>query len=207
MEQNRYNKLKTAFDEQTPQMPDNFTDSVMGRIDRKSRRRPTGWMVAAAAAIAAMVVTGAALLQINGEQEAGAGVVAQATAVQPADAKPRPTTVDAKPRPMTTNEKPKPMTTDAKQRPMTADTKQRPMTADAKPRPMTAETKMTPIDSLTDIIARIESGLQQVRDSCYLANVEKLIRADDQLQKLVNNLILDGILTDSTTRVATIDNP
>ena len=180
MEQNRYNKLKTAFDKQTPQMPDDFTDKVMGRIDRKRRRRPTGWMVAAAAAIAAMVVTGAALLQINGEQEASVGVVAQATAVQPADAKPRPMTTDAKPKPMTT---------------------------DAKPRPMTTDAKMTPIDSLTDIIARIESGLQQVRDSCYLANVEKLIRADDQLQKLVNNLILDGILTDSTTRVATIDNP
>ena len=189
MEQNRYNKLKTAFDKQTPQMPDDFTDKVMGRIDRKRRRRPTGWMVAAAAAIAAMVVTGAALLQINGEQEASVGVVAQATAVQPADAKPRPMTTDAKPKPMTTDAKPKPMTTDA------------------KPRPMTTDAKMTPIDSLTDIIARIESGLQQVRDSCYLANVEKLIRADDQLQKLVNNLILDGILTDSTTRVATIDNP
>ena len=198
MEQNRYNKLKTAFDEQTPQMPDNFTDSVMGRIDRKSRRRPTGWMVAAAAAIAAMVVTGAALLQINGEQEAGVGVVAQATAVQPADAKPKPMTADTKQRPMMA---------DAKPRPMTTDTKPRPMTTDAKPRPMTTDAKMTPIDSLTDIIARIESGLQQVRDSCYLANVEKLIRADDQLQKLVNNLILDGILTDSTTRVATIDNP
>ena len=198
MEQNRYNKLKTAFDEQTPQMPDNFTDSVMSRIDRKSRRRPTGWMVAAAAAIAALVVTGALFLQNDGEQEAGAGVVAQVTAVQPADAKPRPTTVDAKQRPMTADAKPRPMTTDAKPRPMTAD---------AKPRPMTTDAKMTPIDSLTDIIARIESGLQQVRDSCYLANVEKLIRADDQLQKLVNNLILDGILTDSTTRVATIDNP
>ena len=198
MEQNRYNKLKTAFEEQTPQMPDNFTDSVMGRIDRKSRRRPTGWMVAAAAAIAAMVVTGAALLQINGEQEAGVGVVAQATAVQPADAKPKPMTADTKQRPMMA---------DAKPRPMTTDTKPRPMTTDAKPRPMTTDAKMTPIDSLTDIIARIESGLQQVRDSCYLANVEKLIRADDQLQKLVNNLILDGILTDSTTRVATIDNP
>lgn len=198
MEQNRYNKLKTAFDKQTPQMPDDFTDKVMGRIDRKSRRRPTGWMVAAAAAIAAMVVTGAALLQINGEQEASVGVVAQATAVQPADAKPKP---------MTTDEKPKPMTTDAKPRPTTTDAKPKPMTTDAKPKPMTAGAKMTPIDSLTDIIARIESGLQQVRDSCYLANVEKLIRADDQLQKLVNNLILDGILTDSTTRVATIDNP
>lgn len=198
MEQNRYNKLKTAFEEQTPQMPDNFTDSVMGRIDRKNRRRPTGWMVAAAAAIAALVVTGALFLQNDGEQEAGAGVVAQATAVQPADAKPRPTTTDAKP---------KPMTADTKQRPMTADAKQRPMTTDEKPKPTTADAKMTPIDSLTDIIARIESGLQQVRDSCYLANVEKLIRADDQLQKLVNNLILDGILTDSTTRVATIDNP
>lgn len=77
------------------QVSDREADEVMGRIDQKSRRRPTGWMVAAAAAIAAMVVTGAALLQINGEQEASVGEVAQATAVQPANAKPRPMTTDA----------------------------------------------------------------------------------------------------------------
>lgn len=66
---------------------------------------------------------------------------------------------------------------------------------------------MTPIDSLADIVARLEVEMQGISDSCYLANVEKLIKADDQLQKLVNNLILDGILTDTITRVAIIDNP
>lgn len=61
---------------------------------------------------------------------------------------------------------------------------------------------MTPIDSLTDIIAHIESSMQGVRDSCYMANVEKLIRVDDRLQRLVNDLILEGMMNMPTAQVA-----
>lgn len=61
---------------------------------------------------------------------------------------------------------------------------------------------MTPIDSLADIVEHIELAMQGVRDSCYLANVEKLIRTDDRLQRLVNQLILDGILADTTMSTA-----
>lgn len=61
---------------------------------------------------------------------------------------------------------------------------------------------MTPIDSLTDIIAHIESSMQGVRDSCYMANVEKLIRVDDRLQRLVNDLILEGMMNTPTAQVA-----
>lgn len=61
---------------------------------------------------------------------------------------------------------------------------------------------MTPIDSLTDIVARIEQAMQGVRDSCYIANVEKLMRTDDRLQRLVNQLVLEGIMADTTTNTA-----
>ena len=64
---------------------------------------------------------------------------------------------------------------------------------------------MTPIDSLTDIIAHIESSMQGVRDSCYIANVEKLIRVDDRLQRLVNELILEGMMSEQTVSVVQID--
>ena len=66
--------------------------------------------------------------------------------------------------------------------------------------------RMTPIDSLTDIIAHIESSMQGVRDSCYIANVEKLIRVDDRLQRLVNELILEGMVSEPTTSTAFIDS-
>ena len=64
---------------------------------------------------------------------------------------------------------------------------------------------MTPIDSLTDIIAHIESSMQGVRDSCYIANVEKLIRVDDRLQRLVNELILEDMMSEQTVSVVQID--
>ena len=64
--------------------------------------------------------------------------------------------------------------------------------------------RLTPIDSLTDIGARIEAGLQGISDSCYQANVEKLIRADARLQHLVNRLVLEGIMADTTLQTAAI---
>jgi len=64
--------------------------------------------------------------------------------------------------------------------------------------------RLTPIDSLTDIVARIEAGLQGISDSCYQANVEKLIRADVRLQHLVNRLVLEGIMADTTLQTAAI---
>lgn len=64
--------------------------------------------------------------------------------------------------------------------------------------------RLTPIDSLTDIVTRIESGLQGISDSCYQANVEKLIRADARLQHLVNRLVLEGIMADTTLQTAAI---
>ena len=72
------------------------------------------------------------------------------------------------------------------------------------PRP--AVRPMTPIDSLADIVAHIESVMQDVRDSCYTANVKKLIRTDERLQRLVNRLILESIVTDTTIRTAQIDS-
>ena len=83
-------------------------------------------------------------------------------------------------------------------------TETKPTTVKAKQaKPVTvSHATMTPIDSLTDIIAHIESSMQGVRDSCYIANVEKLIRVDDRLQRLVNDLILEGMMNTPTAQVA-----
>lgn len=56
----------------------------------------------------------------------------------------------------------------------------------------------TPVDSLADLVARIEEELNRIGDSCYEANVEKLIRSDERLQRMVNRLILNGILREET---------
>lgn len=56
-------------------------------------------------------------------------------------------------------------------------------------------------DSLNYYISKVEQSLADIRDSCYQVNVERLIRADAHLQRLVNQLILDGMLAD-TVRIA-----
>ena len=71
--------------------------------------------------------------------------------------------------------------------------------------PQPAVRQMTPIDSLADIVERIELAMQGVRDSCYMANVEKLMHTDDRLQHLVNQLILEGITADPDINTAFTD--
>lgn len=57
-------------------------------------------------------------------------------------------------------------------------------------------------DSLEYYISRVEAQLSKISDSCYEAQVERLIRADDRLSRLVNRIIMDGIITDTLRHTA-----
>lgn len=184
---NKYSKLKAAYEASTPQMPDDFTDKVIQRVTPRRRSPLTIWFTSVAAVAVVLIVVGVLLWPrqetMVSQQMAQTDVAIEDTATeQKATATLQPTIEEL---PVTTTPAPRKVQT-------------------ARVTPMRS---MTPIDSLADIVARLEVEMQGISDSCYLANVEKLIKADDQLQKLVNNLILDGILTDTITRVAIIDNP
>lgn len=56
---------------------------------------------------------------------------------------------------------------------------------------------MTLSDSLTDIIERIERGLENVSDSVYMARVEELIESDSRLQKLMRRVLVEKITRDN----------
>ena len=56
---------------------------------------------------------------------------------------------------------------------------------------------MTLSDSLTDIIERIERGLENVSDSVYIARVEELIESDSRLQRLMRRVLVDKITRDN----------
>ena len=60
-----------------------------------------------------------------------------------------------------------------------------------------AASDITPFDSLTDIIERIERGLENVSDSVYLARVEELVESDSRLQKLMRRVLVDKITRDN----------
>ena len=43
-------------------------------------------------------------------------------------------------------------------------------------------------DELDDYMAELEKGLADVRDSCYLAQVEHMISDNEELQRLLNEM-------------------
>ncbi len=60
----------------------------------------------------------------------------------------------------------------------------------------TVSAGMTQADSLSEIIERIERGLENVSDSVYIARVEELIESDARLQKLMNNVMIKKVVMD-----------
>lgn len=68
--------------------------------------------------------------------------------------------------------------------------------------PVAEAAAMEPVDSLDYYISQVEMHLTKIRDSCYEARVARLIRVDDRLQRLVNQLILDGIIADTLHQTA-----
>jgi len=183
---NKYSKLKAAYEASAPQMPADFTDKVMKRVNKRRRSSLGLWLSSAAAVVVVLMVVGT-MLWPHHENVAKTTVAHIDTTFENAEQEQPIVAAQS-----TITEK----TVQAK-----LQSRQRQV---GKAQPIR---RMTSIDSLADIVARLEVEMQGISDSCYLANVEKLIKADDQLQKLVNNLILDGILSDTITRVAIIDNP
>ena len=58
-----------------------------------------------------------------------------------------------------------------------------------KRRPAVRSTQRTKVtDDLDDYVAQIESDLADVRDSCYLAQVERMIADNEELQQLMNEM-------------------
>lgn len=151
------------------------------RIVSQRRRKAWRWRLAAAAVIIGLLCTVGIMLEKKAEVDP--------TLVAKETKQPTVTPIQQPEEPVLA------AITPTETKPTTVKTKQ------AKPVTVSHAT-MTPIDSLTDIIAHIESSMQGVRDSCYIANVEKLIRVDDRLQRLVNDLILEGMMNTPTAQVA-----
>jgi hypothetical protein len=68
-----------------------------------------------------------------------------------------------------------------------------PSRADSQSEPVglpvrSSRTKKEPTDSLDYYIAQMEAELAGVRDSCYLAQVERMVLADEALSQLINEM-------------------
>ena len=195
MENKKYSKLKAAFEATQPQAPTDFTERVMKRIEEQpsvfqSKRRWV-WLYPTIAAIAASVLLLLTLHHNDNhvEPKQEQPVVTQQTEQKDSTLK----TEKKELKPMIAQEKP---ATDKTR----AAIQRRATTVVAHKVPTT----IPATDSLDYYIDKIERELTQVDESLYIERMNKVIQADERLQRIVNSYILHTL--DKEGRPQTADN-
>ena len=185
MEDKKYSKLKAAFEATQPQVPADFTERVMKRIEEQpsvfqSKRRRV-WQYPIIAAVAASIVVLLTFHYLYNQEET---VVEQPVVTQQIEQKDSSLKAEIKePNPMIAQEKPRRTATVIAHK---------------------VSTTIPATDSLDYYIDKIERELAQVDESLYIERMNKVIRADERLQRIVNSYILHTL--DKEGRPQTADN-
>ena len=194
MEDKKYSKLKAAFETTQPQLPADFTERVMKRIEEQpsvfqSKRRRV-WQYPIIAAVAASVLL---LLTLHRNNNVDPQQV-QSLVTQQIEQKDSSLKAEIKePKIMIAQEK---AVTDKAR----AAIQRRTATVIAHK----VSTTIPATDSLDYYIDKIERELAQVDESLYIERMNKVIRADERLQRMVNSYILHTL--DKEGRPQTADN-
>ena len=172
-------------------LSDDFENRLMKRIEQQERkpRRRRVWLYSAFGAVAASLLLLLAFHHYNNEEIKQQPVVAKQKELR-----------DSK---VTAKEKEvKPMI--AQEKPVLAKT----IVANQRPKPSTevheTSTAIPTTDSLDYYIDKIERELAQVDESLYIERMNKVIRADERLQRMVNSYILHTL--DKEGRPQTAEN-
>ena len=195
MENKKYSKLKAAFEATQPQAPADFTERVMKRIEEQpsvfqSKRRWV-WLYPTIAAIAASVLL---LLTLHRNDNHVDPKQAQPVVTQQTEQKDSTLKTEKK--------EPKPMI--AQEKPATDKTRAAIQRRTATVVAHKVSTTIPATDSLDYYIDKIERELAQVDESLYIERMNKVIRADERLQRIVNSYILHTL--DKEGRPQTADN-
>ena len=192
-------------------LSEDFTDRLMQRIEQKEERpkRRRMWLYSTIGAIAASILL---LLTLHNKQhhvdiEKGT-VIAQQTEQREQPGKPESQNQDGqRPIPQTEQQEKAGNAPNAEQMPIKAE--QAPMMAQEKPAANQSQTvnqrsnvasaiqktstNISTTDSLDYYIDKIERELAQVDESLYIERMNKVIRADERLQRIVNSYILHNL--------------
>ena len=208
MEDKKYNKLKAAFESTQPQVSADFTKRVMKRIEESTpnpipREGPTptlpkggrnksfpnwGRLVAAAACL--LIIIGVGLKLLPKEEPAKKQpIVVKKTEQQGS----KPKAIEKEPIQMAKEEKA-----------VVAKTTMINKRSKASVSESKTTTTAATTDSLDYYIDKIERELAQVDESLYIERMNKVIRADERLQRMVNSYILHTL--DKEGRPQTAEN-
>lgn len=154
------------------EVPADFLDSVMQQVESEnpSAKAKTWRTALTPLAIAACTITAVLLVwpkRDGQEPTAGSPIVRKEQIPSPSSASLHPVTTEIfiTPKPVAKNHT-------EKKRPVSQQT--------------TAQTQRK--DESDNYMAELESGLADVRDSCYLAQVERMIADNEELQRLINEM-------------------
>ena len=195
MEDKKYSKLKAAFEATQPQLPADFTERVMKRIEEQpsvfqSKRRRV-WQYPIIAAVAASIVVLLTFHYLYNQEETA---VEQPVVTQQIEQKDSSLKAEIK--------EPKIMIAQEKAVTDKARTAIQRRTATVIAHKVSTTIPAT--DSLDYYIDKIERELSQVDESLYIERMNKVIRADERLQHIVNSYILHTL--DKEGRPQTADN-
>jgi len=195
MENKKYSKLKAAFEATQPQAPTDFTERVMKRIEEhpsvfQSKRRWV-WLYPTIAAIAASVLL---LLTLHRNDNHVDPKQVQPVVTQQTEQKDSTLKTEKK--------ELKPMI--AQENPATDKTRAAIQRRTATVIAHKVSTTIPATDSLDYYIDKIERELAQVDESLYIERMNKVIQADERLQRIVNSYILHTL--DKEGRPQTADN-
>ena len=177
---------------QTVDIPEDFTELVMDRIeqlDKPHRRRVWLYPITAIAVAASILLL--FTLYHHGTQEVSNGkpIVAQHT--EPRDTTTKPKEVQQMP-------------TQLPEPPIVAKTTEVNQRQKAKVATVNHQASTTITDSLDYYIDKIERELVHVDESLYIERMNRVIRADKRLQRIVNSYILHTL--DEEGRPQTAEN-
>lgn len=196
----------------TSDLPDIDNSEEYDRIVNRRKRLAIVRRWAVAACIAAIVFLGGLLLGDDGTTEQPQGKPQQTAKAEQKVAQP---VVEKKAEPVlqVVKEQPKAVAVAAKpvrpkqktQQPIVAEPEETivPMTTqEVKERLIAESGDVSYADSLEYYVDRVERELESVSDSLYLVRVQKVIAADEKLQKIVNRIIFESMESDSKPQEA-----
>lgn len=192
----KIDEIMNRLQEQQPAIsnPDELTDRIMDSLpdlapEQSKPARSIRLYIVSAIAAAASILLLLTLYQNNDVETMNQPIVVRQTEQQ----KSKPKVVEREPMPMAKEEKP--LVTKA-------------ITVVKRPEAATTVHKTTSTVSTTDsleyYIDKIERELAQVDESLYIERMNKVIRADERLQRMVNSYILHNL--DKEGRPQTADN-
>ena len=194
-------------------LPEDFTDRLMQRIEQKEeqpKRRRT-WLYTTIGAIAASILLLLTFHYTHNNVDAEKGtVVAQRTEQQKQPSKPELPSRDGQSQQTEQQNNPA-ITHEEAQIPMIAQEKPgivKTKTVSQRPNAPSViqktSTNISTTDSLDYYIDQIERELAQVDESLYIEKMNKVIRADERLQRMVSSYILHNL--DKEGHPQTADN-